>query len=171
MLYIYIYIYDYIYSINNYIYLSYNYIIICIISHVHTSKMSRVPSWYTTESLDLGHPNCWGDGFWGDLSVNSIFSLMPVIYMYVYIYIVMYKYFKHIHNMCMYIYICVCFLQASSLVCLLFKFQACWLEMDEIKSTLEQVSFFLCYPFYIPAGQHYLVDVFNPGEKSIWNPD
>ena len=40
-------------------------------------KMSRLPSWYTTESLDLGHPNCWGDGF----------SLMPVIYMYVYIYI------------------------------------------------------------------------------------
>ena len=67
--------------------------------------------------------------------------------------------------MCMYVYIYVCFLQASSLVCLLFKFQACWLEMDEIKSTLEQVSFFLCYPFYIPAGQHYLVDVFNPSEK------
>ena len=63
-------------------------------------KMSRLPSWYTTESLDLGHPNCWGDGF----------SLMPVIYMYVYIYIyiVVYKYFKHIHNifnMCMYVYI------------------------------------------------------------------
>ena len=150
------YIWLYIYSINNYIYIYHiiNYIIICIISHVHTSKMSRVPSWYTTESLDLGHPNCWGDGFWGDLSVNSIFSLMPVIYMYVYIYIYiiyiyifMYKYFKHIHKICICIYIYMCFLQASSLVCLLFKFQACWLEMDEIKSTLEQVSFFLCYPF------------------------